>query len=156
MSEVRNGQAAPQAAAENVLDALIEVDCSCGEHVSVTRSGADRLWECHNCRRAFLLFVQTGPSGVTLAVPLFVDTPATGEKPALPEPPEEMMLLCTCGSALRITRKLYNHRIQCPHCAARMALLLKFDGTQAKYVLDARRIEDQKAGDTHVVAPLQV
>ncbi len=57
----------------------------------------------------------------------------------LPDPPEEMTLLCTCGARLRITRHLYNHRVQCPNCDVQMALHLTFDPKEQRYGIDARK-----------------
>lgn len=132
------------------LDALLEVQCECGETVYVTRTGADRVWECHRCGRGFTIFLQTAPDGRAVAVPMFVAGKPPVE-PKLPESPEVMMLLCTCGSPLKITRRLYNHRVQCPHCAVRLALLLTFDPKEQRYGLEARKIVTPSLGDTHVL-----
>ncbi len=134
------------------LDALVEIACLCGEIVFATRTGGDRVWECHGCTRKFTVFTQHTASGAAIAVPMFVDSYVDEPKqPGLPEPPEDMMLLCTCGNPLRITRKLYNHRVQCPHCTSRMALLLTFDAKAKKYRIEARKISAPSMGDTHVL-----
>jgi hypothetical protein len=150
MGESQGGNSG-RTASDSPLGALVEVACLCGEIVFVTRSGGDRVWECHGCTRKFTVFTQNTATG-SIAVPMFVDPHDDDPKELnLPEPPEDMMLLCTCGSPLRISRKLYNHRVQCPHCSSRMALLLTFDAKSQKYRIEARKISSPSLGDTHVL-----
>jgi DNA-directed RNA polymerase subunit RPC12/RpoP len=137
---------------ETPLDGLVEVVCLCGEIVFVTRNTVDRVYECHGCTRKFSVFTQRSAQGAPIAVPMFLNPQEDPPEVQLPEPPEDMMLLCTCGNPLRITRKLYNHRVQCPHCNSRMALLLTFDTSHQKYRIEARKISAPSMGDTHVLA----
>jgi len=132
------------------LDGLVDILCVCGERIYVTSNSADQVWECHSCKLPFTLFVQKTPDGRTVAVPMFVDgSPRLDEE--LPDPPEEMTLLCTCGNPLRVTKRLYNHRVKCPHCNVRMALVLSFDTKRTRYTLEARNLDGPSMGDTHLL-----
>ncbi len=151
MPEAAGGAPSRHDTTRRALDALVEVACHCGELVFVTRQGGDRRWQCHKCSRQFTVFMQHAMDGSTIAVPMFLGE--DGAPPAqLPDPPAEMMLLCTCGSPLRITRRIYNHRVQCPQCAARMAIILTYDAGAKKYAIQARQLTATPLGDTHVLS----
>ncbi len=124
---------------------LSEVFCTCGERIMVSADGTDHVWECGSCGQPFQLYKE----GATY-VPLFIDASAH-----IPDPPEELTLECGCGNALRIARTLYNHRVRCPHCAERMALVLHLDPKRLSYSILARRVEGPSLGDTRVLSAVR-
>ena len=65
-----------------------------------------------------------------------------------PEPPPAMYFVCPCGSKLLARKEMYDQRVRCPDCKARLLVTLVYDPGAKMFDLRPVRLGDAPSGDT--------
>jgi hypothetical protein len=154
--------------------------CMCGAIMEISGEDDGRRSACPVCRRRFdvrftedLTHGQKGVSlhyltddrrsGETSAIgggttsflvpgPGLADaSPAQGLHPE-PEPPDEAHFRCPCTALLAIPKALYEKRVSCPSCGARILIFLLWDARAKSFTLQHFSLIDRKSGVTKILS----
>jgi len=69
-----------------------------------------------------------------------------------PELPDEAHFRCPCAALLAIPKALYEKRVSCPGCGARVLIFLLWDARAKSFTLQHFSLIDRQSGKTQVLS----
>jgi DNA-directed RNA polymerase subunit RPC12/RpoP len=174
---------AAAAAAAPAADALPHtLRCMCGILLEIGAEDYGQRKSCDSCRRRFEVQisydlgsgrnnvqihyltaqdVRTGESCVVAQTITSGELPAMGNEPEdepglphQPEPPQDSLYKCSCGSLLLVDRKHYDRRVRCPECGVRMVVFMLWNPAANSFLLQTFSLNDDSSGATQILTKL--
>jgi DNA-directed RNA polymerase subunit RPC12/RpoP len=170
------GASAPEAAPPPIMR------CMCGIILEIGVEDYGQRKSCAACRRRFEVQisydlgsgrnnvqihyltdrdVRTGETCVVAQTITSGELPAMGREPEEesslprePEPPQDSLYKCACGSLLLVDRKHYDRRVRCPECGVRMVVFMLWNPAADSFLLQTFNLVDDSSGATQILTKL--
>jgi hypothetical protein len=144
---------------------IFEIACLCGQLLRLRGGHAGKRCSCPACFRKFTVTFAED-RGRKVPVPLYLnDSVTTGDTfladagsdphvPALPEVeepplPDQLPFACPgCRKKMLVRRAVYDKRVRCPDCSARLLLTVVWSPSTRSHVVQPVRLSDPPSGDT--------
>ena len=131
-----------------------QVRCACSQILRLSSSHEGKRGSCPTCLRKFVITITGDAAQGTLKIaPVYVSSSVKTGQTFLAETsqeedvPEQLPVTCTCGRTIPAKRSMYDKRVRCPSCGARLLLTLKRD-TARRYSIHPLILDDAPSGDT--------